>query len=484
MLYQERITQSTAFILLETNSSEVKEYLVEYFDSKILIWLVVILVPSYFILAGVNRLIHQYTFREVLLAIRQDFTKLVKGKSISYIQNWLTEVFNNKIKKIVFGLVVLIFAISIYFKDNHHKYFSVYQLYSGYESYLEEVEKYKKFLNSEINNDVEMSIKSSNPTETKETYVLIIGESTTRNHLGIYNYYRNTTPKLNEIKGELVIFDNVISPHTHTIASLEKVLTFGNKENPEAKFDGSIIQLMKKAGYKTFWVSNQVPVGINETMVAMIAKASDYSHFTNLGGERELRSLDEKVLPYFKKVLADKSLKKFIVVHLLGTHTNYKNRYPQEFNQFTDVPKTSFPSEKSHSSINEYDNAVMYNDYILSEIINNIKRNLTKDEKAYAIYISDHGEDVFETVNFTGLSESIGSEPMFQIPFVYWSNNKSNIEKYKEYSGRKYMTDDLIYSIADLSNITFSKMRKEKSIFNDSLQNRRRIVKNNINYDD
>jgi len=483
-LYKERITPSTSFILLETNTSEVREYLAEYFDTQILLYLFLLIVPSFFILKGVNKLIRQFSFKEVLWAIGKDINQLVQNKLVSSLIDWLTKIYSYRGKRILLGFVILIVGITIYIKSNHHKYFVLFQLYDGYKEYLEEIKRYDNFSNTKWNTELLTSVKSQNTDSIKETYVLIIGESTTRNHLGLYNYYRNTTPNLNKIKEELVVFDNVISPHTHTIPSLEKVLTFGDRENPEKKYEGSIIQLMKQAGFKTYWISNQVPVGINETMVAMIAKASDYTHFTNLGGEKEMRTLDERVLPYFEKILKEKQRKKFIIIHLLGTHTQYKNRYPDKFNQFQDNPPTIFPSEEAFSTINEYDNAILYNDYILGEIIGLLKKNTNKTEKTFALYFSDHGEDVFEVVNFTGHSEVIGTKPMFQIPFIFWSNNKKELDKLKPYSNRRYMTDDLIYSIVDLANITFLGYTPEKSIFNDSLARRSRVVRDNIDFDE
>ena len=150
---------------------------------------------------------------------------------------------------------------------------------------------------------------------------------------------------------------------------------------------------------------------------------------------------------------------------------------------FFDTPTTSFPSEKAYNTINEYDNSVVYNDFIIAEILNSLKENTSDQEKVSAIYLSDHGEDVYETVDFTGHSEVIGSQPMFQIPFIYWSNDKNNIQKLKKYADRKYMTDDMLYSIADLANINFKGMEKRRSIFNDTLDVRKRIVKDNVDYD-
>src|SRR5690606_12054668 len=43
-----------------------------------------------------------------------------------------------------------------------------------------------------------------NSPDGKSLYVLILGESTSRNHLGIYGYPRNTTPRLSALQDELL----------------------------------------------------------------------------------------------------------------------------------------------------------------------------------------------------------------------------------------------------------------------------------------
>ncbi len=476
-IYKERITTSTAFILLETNFSETKEYLYEYFTPGIFLLALIFLIPSVFILIGVKKAIQQYTFKSAFKAIFIDIRTLV-----FFIESLWLKTQHAAWKKWLIGVVLLVLGTVIYLKSNHHKYHAAFQLFSGYEKYQQEVEKYKAFF-SDSEKSSYLKTVQKNKNDDKETLIITIGESTTKHHLGIYGYHRNTTPNLAKINDELVVFNDVISPHTHTIPALEKVLTFGTTNNPSDKELGSLVQLVKAAGYKTYWISNQIPVGINETMVTMLSKAADYSYFTNLGGEKELHSLDERVLPIIKKALSDKSAKKVIFVHLLGTHTQYKNRYPKSFNQFKDAPSTPFGTQQAFDAINQYDNAVLYNDFVISEIISLLKSNATPNEKQQMIYFSDHGEDVYQTVDFNGHSESIGSYPMFEIPFVFWSNNKNKLEKYKHFADRKYMTDDFIYSVADLLNIAFEGMQSKNSIFSPTFQAKQRIVKQHIDFD-
>lgn len=72
---------------------------------------------------------------------------------------------------------------------------------------------------------------------------------------------------------------------------------------------------------------------------------------------------------------------------------------------------------------------------------------------------------------------------MFEIPFIYWSNQTNKIAEYINYADRKYMTDDIIYSTADLLNIQFDGMKPENSIFSSHFVPKPRKVRNDLDYD-
>ena len=483
MLYHERINTSTIFILLETNGVESLEFIQQYFDYKMMVVLFVLLFSSFFILKGVKILIENYSIKEIFLVIKSDFINLFNNRVTIKVAEFSRFINANTIRKLVFGFFILLIIVFIYFKSNHQKQHAVYLAYDSYLKYKDEQKKYHEFLFGDQKNHDYHKAKSNNPKSEKETYVLVIGESTTKTHLQLYNYNRPTNPGLTKMKNELVVFEDVISPHTHTIPCLEKMLTLGNYEQPNKKYEGTIIELMKQAGFKTYWISNQIPVGIYETKSTAIAKLSDNIFFTNSGGEMEQQSLDEKVFPYLDKVLEEDVAKKFIVVHLLGTHVQYQNRYPKSFEIFKDTPQTNFPSDDAHKTINYYDNAVLYNDFVVSNIINRVK-TATNNQKASLIYLSDHGEDVFETVDLSGHSEAISSKPMYLIPFVYWSNDTEQVKNFQQYKARKYLADDLLFSLVDMANITFVGFEPERSIFNLNFKERKRIVKEGKDFDE
>ena len=314
-------------------------------------------------------------------------------------------------------------------------------------------------------------------------YVVIIGESTTRNNMGIYGYYRDTNPNLKKIKNELYLFKNVISPHTHTILSLNKVLSLADYYHPENNKLGTVIQLANQAGFETYWLSNQKPIGANESLVSQYAKASkNQLYISNFDAENE--KWDETLLPKLKETISKKASKKIIFLHLEGSHISYHKKYPESFNFFKNEPQTQFKTDEAYQIINEYDNSIRYNDFIVSQIIGTVKN---ANKNSYVIYFSDHGEEVFKDYEYFGHHEAIGSNAMFEIPFIIWTS-----DKYKENStinfdsqlDRKYNLEDFIYSFSELSRIKFDQFQPTKSIFNTNFQFKRRIVLKDVNYDE
>jgi len=83
-----------------------------------------------------------------------------------------------------------------------------------------------------------------------------------------------------------------------------------------------------------------------------------------------------------------------------------------------------------------------------------------------------------------GHNEDIYSQEMFDIPFFLWQSQKFK-ESNKLYfvEDRKYMIDDLFHSIADLLDISAKEVERSRSIFSHDFIDRKRIIKDTINYD-
>ncbi len=360
----------------------------------------------------------------------------------------------------------------------------LYGYYRNFGEYREKLELFNRELASRKERNVKFSgLEDKSPPGTNITYVCVIGEATARNHMSLYSYYRRTSPKLEAMRNELFIFNDVISPHSHTQPSMEKIISFANFDdmNPFYK-EGSLIELFRQAGYKTFWLSNQYEMGEFENVTSALAKDADLRLFVN--DESEERSCDEKLLPPLRKVLEEKAEKKFIVLHLMGAHADYSKRYPPAYNHFNgtdDIPVRDKPFLAGNAwklaRVNEYDNAVRYNDMIVSEIIAMVKE---RTSYSYVLYFPDHGEEVYDSRSYFSHQEEDATAFMFEIPFIAWFSgdyrkaNQNRIDSFSAYLDRKYQTDDVIHSLIDLSSLRLDRYDARKSIFSAQFREEKR----------
>ena len=354
--------------------------------------------------------------------------------------------------------------------------------------------------------------------------ILIIGESTQRNYLNLYGYPLPTTPKLNALRDSqnLFVFSDVISPATHTDESLRKVLTFSNYENEQIPWykQMNIIDTMKIAGFKTFWLSNQEPISIYGNSPQAIAKRADYLAYTSWADSYTAGALkDEKILELLESVIPTSAIKsvesidsshqdkkQFFVFHLMGTHGGYNGRYPNTFEHFNslslkhagldslapfweqtpanaNIPTHTntdlAPLTDSQSTLKaQYLNAVLYNDFVVSEIIKHFE-----DKEVIIFYLSDHGDEVYDFRDFAGHSFSMVSRYMVEVPFMIYvsdSLKKSHphlVERISKAQNLAFMSDDFLHAFFDLLEIQVVDLQAQRSLFNEKFdKSRARIV--------
>ena len=318
--------------------------------------------------------------------------------------------------------------------------------------------------------------------------IFILGESTNRNHMGIYGYNKPTTPHLQQRldQNDLILFTDCISGATETMPVCQRLFTFfdnrGGVSDKSWYQYTNLFDILKAAGYHTAWLSNQEVTGIYGNVPRAYADRCNEKMFTTIHDtETTIYELDEKILPLLDDSLKKNSAEKnFYVLHLLGTHLNYRARYPVEFEVFKadDEPaKENFQREFQAA----YDNAVLYNDFIVEEIIKRFE-----DKDALVIYISDHGENVFDDGVHLGHGPLGNDKYQYEIPMIVWLSEtckKNHPELEQKISAAKnlpFMTDDMIHALLDLMQIQTPDFDSSKSLFSKDFDTtRRRIYKNN-----
>ncbi|WP_196599580.1 phosphoethanolamine transferase [Pectinatus frisingensis] len=319
--------------------------------------------------------------------------------------------------------------------------------------------------------------------------VFIIGESTNRDHMHLYGYPLPDTPRFDELKKkhEIAVFENCVSPHATTVAVLQELLTFGDYESTKPWYEyNSIIDVMKAAGYRTYWLSNQESSGIYGNIGLHFAKESDFSKFTRTRDSSENMSIyDQELFPLIDNAIKNHAEKNFYAIHLIGEHAGYSDRYPNDFNKFSKDDIKGDLSDYKKSILAQYANAVYYNDYIVNNIIDKFR-----DLNAIVIYVPDHGETIFDNgSDFNGHVEENINHYMLEIPVIMWASASFRQQYPKKWLAiqksvnEPYMTDDMIHTVLDIADIKTNEYDSSRSIINSNFNKDRRRMVDGRDYD-
>ncbi|MBR3499740.1 MAG: phosphoethanolamine transferase [Selenomonadaceae bacterium] len=245
----------------------------------------------------------------------------------------------------------------------------------------------------------------------------------------------DNTPNLSPAEGKFLVFKNVYASWTQTVPVLQRALTEQSQYNDKEFFESvSIIDAARKAGYKTYWFSNQGRYGEFDSAITLVAKTADVSDWTDDAFDfSELE--DEVLLKFFERV--DPHEKNFIVFHLMGSHIYYNSRYPRRFKKWVTKDGTGMMLAAP-----SYANSILYTDFVLSKIFDYARENLNLQAM---IYFSDHGEDLEISHN-----PDVFRFEMLRVPmFIYFSPEYeknfparvSTLEARRE----EYFTNDMFY---------------------------------------
>jgi len=373
---------------------------------------------------------------------------------------------------IFFCLIAMGFGIS---KGFHNPIYSRYQ-FLPYRVIFSTVNYYRDIrelvsLRQEHKIPNIQGLTSQNTSKQKETYIIVIGESANRNHLGYYGYDRATTP-FSSSDITPFIFNHVRSPHASTLLSLRDSLTFANKSHvKDGLKKGSLINIFNQAGFKTFWISNQFSRGQHDNLTSILAHDAQDVKFIN--NDKSIIYItgrdshyDEDILPFLQKALDDSAIKKTIFIHLAGSHTMYSYRFPEKFDVFQENNQNNFTRE-----FDDYDNSIRYTDFVLAQIVKSIAK---LKEPSFVLYFSDHGDDVrleADSCHCHTATPQGQNNHMYEIPFLLWFNqpyrrtHQTLISEMPNYINRPFINHHLIHSLPTLAGLSFDLQDNTKNLF-------------------
>lgn len=319
--------------------------------------------------------------------------------------------------------------------------------------------------------------------DAQETYVLVLGETARFDRWTVNGYERDTSPNLLKARqnGELVSMRDMITPRTFTMGSIPIYLS-GRDIMQEGARQKSLISAFREAGFKTYFLSTQVKKSFLNNVTTLFAAEADVQQYFESDETLGL-VYDDALLGPLKNILQEKSAKKLIVLHTMGSHAVYSARYPRAFEKYpvSSAGKAGAePIDDMQATSNAYDNSIRYTDHVLGEIMQTLA---LLPGNAAMIYGSDHGESLpTKACKFIG--HGVLNEENLRVPYFVWANQAyrqqhvtmwQNLLKNQD---KASMTSANFATLLDMAGISFANFPAEHSLVREYRVRPERMVMN------
>ena len=287
----------------------------------------------------------------------------------------------------------------------------------------------------------------------KSVMVLVIGESGRNANFSLYGYERNTNPLLSKTPN--VVHFPATSCATYTTAGVKCILEHKNTSD----LYEILPNYLNRNDVEVIWRTTnwgEPPVHIDKYLKAEQLKPDCKGEDCDYDGVL-LTGLKEQIL-------ASKKNKILIVLHTSTSHGPlYNQKYPAKFETFKPVcTSVELAKCSPQELINSYDNTIIYTDYLLHRVIEDLK-TLT-DYKSAMLYVSDHGESLGEkNLYMHGIPMSVAPKEQYEIPFIIWtSDNSKNVKPLKSVN-QNYV----FHSVLNFLSIQSPVYNEEFNVFTD-----------------
>ena len=254
--------------------------------------------------------------------------------------------------------------------------------------------------------------------DSTEVYVLVVGETARSSNFQLYGYARPTTPQLSR-ESRLMVFRNVRSQSNTTHKSVPMLLTAATADDHSRLYhEKGILAAFGEAGFHTAFFSNQLR---NHSYIDFLGEEANDACFIR-EKQPSSRPDDEQLLPYVAQELGQHHRKLFIVLHMYGSHFNYRDRYSRANARFLPDEPTEAKAENRPQLLNAYDNTILHTDRILARLIGMLR---ARHCISAVLYTSDHGENIFDDSRHLFLHASPRpSEYDTDVPLLVWTSEQ------------------------------------------------------------
>ena len=398
----------------------------------------------------------------ILQTNRQEFAGLMTGTLLvrtilfGLIPAWLVIKYFPKVEntyeefksrlKISGALVLAIVLIIAPFTSSYFSFWREHKITRFYANPTYTVYSVIKYVTQQINiakivplkHLAQDAVMKESPSKRTELMIMVVGETARADRFSLNGYHRETNPLL--AKQNIVSLSNVSSCGTSTSVSVPCMFSsMGRKgyDKEKALNQENALDVLFDHGVQILWRDNNS----DSKGVATRMTYEDYKSQTlNPACEGECRDIG-MLSGLDEYITARKGKDILIILHQMGNHgPEYYRRYPKEFEKFKPMCMTGELQDCSQEEIdNSYDNAILYTDYFLSNVIDLLKKY--DDTRATAmLYVSDHGESLGENGFYLHAAPyMIAPKEQTHVPAIIWMGKHFDYKKeqllpYKDYA--------------------------------------------------
>lgn len=300
----------------------------------------------------------------------------------------------------------------------------------------------------------------------RELIILVVGETARADHFSLNGYPRQTNPLL-EREPQLYSYPNITACGTSTAVSVPCMfsnLGHDTFDIDDAKYQENALDILQREGVSVLWRDNN---SSSKDVATRVPYEDFKTTSTNPVCDTECRDIG--MLAGLQGYINRQPGDILIVLHQMGNHgPNYYKRYPTDFERFRPACQTAELSECSEEEIiNAYDNAILYTDYFLSEVIALLKHNTPAYETAM-LYVSDHGESLGEHGVFLhGMPYAIAPDAQIHVPVVLWLGESADADltTIKSRTNTHNTHDAVFHTLLNMFEIESAALDKTKALY-------------------
>lgn len=328
--------------------------------------------------------------------------------------------------------------------------------------------------------------------------VLVIGESYNKHHTPLYEPgYLPTTPRLlqQQAEGRLCVYTDAVSPFNFTSNSFKYMFTTWDETCADDWTRHTLFPaVFKKAVYNVHFVTNQFTMASTDMWDmagSTIFNQPQLSDLQFTSRNKTSYQYDGELLQELPPIDSLTATPTLLIFHLIGQHVQYRDKFPPSFAHFKPSDEqTPYGGQQGKQIAADYDNATRYNDMVVDSLF-----RMLAHTDAVAIYLSDHGEEVYDWRDKYERTSEQELRPeiahyQYEIPLMFYmtdtfqQEHQDLAQRIWASKDRPFISTDLCHTLFYLAGIGTPEYNERHCILSPQYNtHRKRIIRGDVDYD-